>query len=323
MATVTKPLALNESLNTTEQNPRNVADVLSDGLENIKQAIEGGGSGGHTIQNSAGTDLPQEDKMQFADSFVSDDSTNGRTVVENIKEVSPADYASTTDEGIIVTDDGNDALIGAVSDDYVEVTADGEKTYGTLLSELYALVDIDKLSVNSYIKASNSNAIYRYSTANSSKAALTFTILAGDSLKYIAYIYRVASASSNCAYVGYNTTTSGTTKTDETSDSPLSGVKITLYYGNKKATVDLQTTANRCLYDSNTTVKQKIDAIDEKILLDYIKTLNCYTDMNGNFIITMRKNDTDYVQMYFDRSSIIFRKSTDAGNTWTNIKTFS
>ena len=97
MATVTKPLALNESLNTTEQTPRNVADVLSDGLENIKQAIEGGGSGGHTIQNSAGTDLPQEDKMQFVGLSVSDDSENGKTIIEhNINNDTPTFTEATT-----------------------------------------------------------------------------------------------------------------------------------------------------------------------------------------------------------------------------------
>lgn len=42
MATVTKPLALNESFKTTEQNSRNVADVLAQELSGIASAITGG-----------------------------------------------------------------------------------------------------------------------------------------------------------------------------------------------------------------------------------------------------------------------------------------
>lgn len=39
MATVTKPIALDESLNTTEVSPRNIADVLAQELEGIAQAL--------------------------------------------------------------------------------------------------------------------------------------------------------------------------------------------------------------------------------------------------------------------------------------------
>jgi len=70
-------------------------------IQNVLEAygsnVIGGGSGGHTIQNSAGTDLPQEDKMQFVDSHVSDDSTNGRTVVENVKEVTLSGLSQATE----------------------------------------------------------------------------------------------------------------------------------------------------------------------------------------------------------------------------------
>ena len=41
MATVTKPIALDESLNTTEQTPRNVADVLAQELSAVATAIGG------------------------------------------------------------------------------------------------------------------------------------------------------------------------------------------------------------------------------------------------------------------------------------------
>jgi len=39
MATVTKPIALDESINTTEQTPRNIADVLAEELKGIADSI--------------------------------------------------------------------------------------------------------------------------------------------------------------------------------------------------------------------------------------------------------------------------------------------
>lgn len=49
MATVTKPIALDESINTTEQTSRNIADVLAQELASIASAIGGGGSGASYI----------------------------------------------------------------------------------------------------------------------------------------------------------------------------------------------------------------------------------------------------------------------------------
>lgn len=88
MATVTKPIALDESINTTEVTPRNVADVLAQELANIASAIGGGGgSGGHTIENSSGTALPQRTNLQFGSGLgVTDDAVNDATVVELTSE---------------------------------------------------------------------------------------------------------------------------------------------------------------------------------------------------------------------------------------------
>lgn len=44
MATVTKPMALDRSINTTEQSPRNIADVLAQELAGIASAISSGSS---------------------------------------------------------------------------------------------------------------------------------------------------------------------------------------------------------------------------------------------------------------------------------------
>ena len=40
MATVTKPIALDESLNTTESPSRNIADVIAQGLANLSTAVK-------------------------------------------------------------------------------------------------------------------------------------------------------------------------------------------------------------------------------------------------------------------------------------------
>lgn len=223
-------------------------------------------SSGHVIQNASGTDMAQEDAMQFPDSFVSDDDVNGRTVVENIKEVSPADYDSTTDEGIIVTDDGNNALIGAVSDDIEEVTGNGSKTYATLLNELYAKIDKSKLTPYSKIVM-----ISQYGTMQYDVVFYTNSIIVASQSNASASDLNTDTAilSSASTYYQYRNGTSG----DASSTVLNNGGRITLYYGNRNATVDLQTTANRCLYDDNTTVKQKID---EKASIGIINITNIY-----------------------------------------------
>lgn len=91
MATVTKPLALDESINTTEQTPRNVADVLAQGLDAIEQAIAGGsGSGGHVIEDTNGTTLAQRADLQFVGVYTEDDSANDRTKVNVVRTMTKA-----------------------------------------------------------------------------------------------------------------------------------------------------------------------------------------------------------------------------------------
>jgi len=242
-----------------------VAILVYDGT--YLQVVGLSSSGGHTIQNSAGTDLPQEDKMQFADSFVSDDSTNGRTVVENIKEVSPADYDSTTDEGIIVTDDGDDALIGAVSDDYVEVTADGVKTYTNLLNELFALVDMTKINQDSVlVEWYGDDYYYPFAIDTIKSNILSFHSISGNSSNFNVF-RRTLSASSSTATHNYMENGGNNTYADDSSYQVGNGGKFILYYGNKKATVDLQTTANRCLMsDGVTSVEEAIDKLNPSAL---------------------------------------------------------
>jgi len=65
--------------------------------------------GGHTILDDTGTELSQEDNLQFKGVYSHDDSTNGKTVVEVTRSMTLAQYqALSSDEKkgvIIVTDD--------------------------------------------------------------------------------------------------------------------------------------------------------------------------------------------------------------------------
>ena len=243
MATTTKPIALNESLNTTENTPRNIADVLADELDGIKQAINQSGSGnGHIIQNSAGANMPSENTMQFVDAHLSDDSVGGKTKVENIKSVTEAQFETATEDGLYDVDIQG-AEIEPASDEYVEVTADGVKTYQTLLNELFALVDVSKLNSNSYL--TDGSVICRY--VNNGNGLYNFIAMSDASGIYsYEVIYRLNGTNSDI-YVWRFRYDGSILVTPYASTVAVIGTKLTLYYGNKSAVIDLQTTANRCL----------------------------------------------------------------------------
>lgn len=210
---------------------------------------------GHKIVDAGGTQLAHKQKMQFVDANVYNTSgDNGETIIENVKEVASADYSSETEDGMYLIPDGEGAVIGPASDDVVEVTADGNKTYGQLLYEIYtdAKFDATKLNENSYIVITSSYYNYtntfRFEQISSGKYRFVLPILVeGQSSSEIISLV----LGSTCSYVSYDTTYH-----DNTNIKPDSSHTITLYYGNKKAVVDLQTTANRCwMGDGETSVE--------------------------------------------------------------------
>lgn len=210
---------------------------------------------GHTIQGADGTDLAQEPTMQFVDAHLSDDNVGGKTVVETFKAVTEAEYSSETEDGAYIITDGDGAVIEPASEDYVEVVGDGTKTYATLLSELYSKIDRAKLSGASYLKVGTDVLAYIGTTGNPNRCFFGLSGIYNNNI----YIVSILLKSDGIIYQYYDTTAH-----DISSNVVAIGGKLTLYYGNKKATVDLQTTANRCWYDSNNTVKQKIDEIKVK-----------------------------------------------------------
>lgn len=75
---------------------------FNDNMDKIDQSGGGGGSGGHTIVDESGANLPSESKLQFTDGLQAvDDNENGKTVVSLA-------YFSIVNGAINVTfDDGN------------------------------------------------------------------------------------------------------------------------------------------------------------------------------------------------------------------------
>lgn len=280
MSEVTKPIALDESFNTTGQTPKNIADVIKNGLQEVAQAIDSHqGGGGHVILDQNGNALDQEPNMQFVDAHTSDDSVNAKTIIENIKSVASADYSSETEDGLYLIPDGDGSVIEPASEDYVEVMGDGVKTYGTLFSELYAKIDMNKITPYAVLQVD----ILFYNIVRKPPNLRFGLVNSGSGSGATQMAIQLKSSSSECVYVQVTSQTSGNTVVNKIDEIATSGIKLTLYYGNKKAVVDLQTTANRCWLSNGDTVESALTYstsehvvgkwIDGKPL--YEKTIDC------------------------------------------------
>ena len=205
------------------------------------------GSNGHIIQNSSGTDMTQRAKMQFPDSHVSDDSTNGRTVIENVKEVTLSELSQATERGMYLATDEESVPIGEIEEDYVEVVADGEKTIATLMGELYALSDMSKLSGKSFLvekHTSGNNYVYNIEYFTSINAIFTNTIISSNT-RHIMTLTMASTGSRIDDYAG--------NITDYSSSKLSNGTKITLHYGTSSGTVELNTDARTWKYVARVT----------------------------------------------------------------------
>lgn len=294
-------------------------------------------SSGHTIVDQDGNELTQEPKMKFLDAFIGDNSTDEVTEIENIKEVSPADYASTTDEGIIVTDDGNDALIGAVSDDYVEVTADGDKNYATLLNEIATEMDFSKVRDNAYLATILANGNKNISVLRANYGtSVTFFQGLSESTGAMIRTYYIEDSNSQFEE------STGSSYSDKSTTKPTNGTIIRLYYGNKKATVDLQTTANRCLMSDGSTVQSSLDSISNPSrasvsVLTYAvglsEGIHFYTTSTNTadnpatgshmFMIFKAATGITVFGMSLASRDAFLNASSNSGNTWSGWKAFS
>lgn len=65
-------------------------------IESVKK--QSGGSGGHTILDNEGTSLTQRDDLQFKGAYSEDDSTDEKTVVNVVREMTKAEFDQLTEE---------------------------------------------------------------------------------------------------------------------------------------------------------------------------------------------------------------------------------
>lgn len=103
-----------------------------------------GGSGGHTIQNDSGTALPQESALQFVGVYSEDDSTNHKTKVNIVREMTKAQMdALSTDakKGVIHTTDEPDNPANPIS---AEDVSYGSGTIKDALDNLKGLTLIEE-----------------------------------------------------------------------------------------------------------------------------------------------------------------------------------
>ena len=213
-------------------------------------------SGGHVIVDQSGNALAQEPNMTFVDAHLSDNSTDDTTEIEVIKSVTEQQWESATEDGLYDVDIQG-AEIEPASDEKVEVTASGTEKWGAFANRLFAEIDTTKIQEGSYLTITTSSVI----------SILPFVRIANG--KYCFSQYRLTDANtedavtiwladSDSKYYGLQ---NGTITDYTTYGQPLNGTKLTLYYGNKSAVIDLQTTSNRCLRPNGQTVEQGLKGV--------------------------------------------------------------
>ena len=128
----------------------------------------------------------------------------------------------------------NNEMLAALvpSEESVSVTADGSKTFATLLNELQALVDYSKISRNSVLLTygSGENTFYRLSQYVESNSRLCFDrtrVFVPSTYKITSYSYILEPNNSHLYYAHYSTNYDFG---DADAGVPASGTKFTIYY---------------------------------------------------------------------------------------------
>ena len=219
--------------------------LTSDDVQGAIDELASGGSGGHTIENPSGTDMTQRTNLQFVDAHLTDDNVNDRTEVENIKDITSADYANATEDGFYnVTDESDEELTAADiaydSNDSIKekideiiagivlatVTADGVKTYADIIDELVTASTILKLTYNSCISDSDGGLIYRVNAHNTTMAIFTYVKVSPVAIES----YTCSAALGNGTAFRYGKAASGSTTINDYSGSkPTNGTVFVLY----------------------------------------------------------------------------------------------
>lgn len=116
-----------------------------------------------------------------------------------------------------------------ITHESVSVTADGVKTYKSLMNELYALVDQTKLTPRSYMLNINpSGNKYPYYLERITSTEISFWKQRASSANVLVDTFYLSS--SNSLLYEIMTSTSGTTIYDESNSTVASGNVFTIYY---------------------------------------------------------------------------------------------
>lgn len=132
----------------------------------------GGVGGGHVIEKSDGTDMTQRSNLQFIDSQVTDDSTNNRTKIENVKMIQNESELVNLPDGIYLGSDDETIPFPLEAEDI---------TYDNTTSQLTATnvqAAIDELSQKEANKPALGSAAAKNST-NSVTAGSTDLVESG------------------------------------------------------------------------------------------------------------------------------------------------
>lgn len=132
----------------------------------------------------------------------------------------------TTDKTSVVA--AINEIDGEVNKGSVSVTADGVKTIGALLEDLFALIDFTKISTNSKFTVNVSGGSIDVAHIELYTNNTIFFVLShGHSTRLDFVEYRIGSTS---ALYTYSVTTTGTTATDGTSSVPTADTVYTIEY---------------------------------------------------------------------------------------------
>ena len=96
--------------------------------EAIDEIVDGGISSGHTIEKSDGTDMTQRTNLQFLDAQLSDDSSNDRTKIENVKTISSESELANLPDGIYLSNTDEQTYVTSADVTYDNTTSGLQST---------------------------------------------------------------------------------------------------------------------------------------------------------------------------------------------------
>ena len=123
-----------------------------------------------------------------------------------------------------------DCIINEISTEYVEVTSNGSKTYGNLITELYALVDMNKVTNDAYVTMIEGSNTYKFTQTLRTPSRLDFSLSGTNASMSEADISSVRFMPNYMNYGNFAVKVGSTTYTNSTNSKPASGTKIRLYY---------------------------------------------------------------------------------------------